>query len=275
MKILNILASGAMVLMTVQAPQSLAMPLAHPLSRDRLWFKIQVLNPSQSQPVSAPAPIPQPTQTAPTPSAQHPVNPPAVISALQSSSPSAVKDGWVALLLRFGNVISVFLAAGLAFLAAQYNERKSWQRRKAEQLRGEQFSKIVDGAKALNAIVLTFSLNNRKLEKFKQIDQSTGSQRHVARAEAFACCRAWAVDLEDKIHELQITRMELKLLKTAPGQDQLLTGAIAVMQATYDLLENYTVETDMAYLDAFAPKESNLAKVRNSYVETAIDALGN
>lgn len=191
-----------------------------------------------------------------------------------SNQASQNDNTWVALLSRFGNVMSVFFAAGLAFLAAQYNERKSWRRRKAEQLRGEQFSKIVDGAKSLNIVMRTFVSNRRKLNEFVDKDKFGGSQREVAKAEAIACCLNWAKEIEDQINEIQVTRMEVKLLRITVDVELILAETVEILQAAYGLLENFASGMEMGLSDGLVAKEERLSALREKYVETALDGLG-
>jgi hypothetical protein len=183
------------------------------------------------------------------------------------------EDDWFDLLSRFGSVLAALVAAGLAFLAAQYNEKKSWYRRKAEQLRDKQLDKLIDGARTLNDVLSSFDSSTARLDELKARSEGIGSQRDVSRAEIQALSRSWGIDLDKKVRDLELCRMEVRLLQVGPEVDGILARAIDAVRGTVRTLSLSGTTAGALPFAEIDEQKVRLKSIANELVEKALWGL--
>lgn len=176
-----------------------------------------------------------PKNTSPSASAASSTAPPPAAKTKESSAPDSdaaagKKDGpdWAA-------ALSTLLAAVVGFIAALLVESRSWQRRKAEQVRDAQLKKLLVAARSIQQA-------GSRVEECKQLflaAQSNGTAPNAAmvRAKAVAEAAHAASSLEERLAELRLDHLELRVLHV--GSDALgeITSLLARLEAAAALLK--------------------------------------
>lgn len=125
------------------------------------------------------------------------------------------KDGepaapwWADFVDHLGEALATLAAGGLGFGVAAFTESRAWKRRKAEQIRSEQLSKLLLAARKIQ---MCRTRLGRYRSQLVAIGSETGD-KSVLRASALAEARALFQFLSERLGEVELDQLDLRALQ--------------------------------------------------------------
>ena len=171
----------------------------------------------------------------------------------------------------WGDVITflgTLLAAGVGYLGAILVEKKSWQRRKAEQIREKQLSTIMSIARIMQQAANRLIVVKRKFSLVESNPAATniGILRSQASTDASSAIAA----LNEMYAELLLLTLELKVLKVSDTTIAVVEGTISNIKSIIDVLRSVT---SSAYGDDIATSVQGSEIDLQAFIDEAIAGL--
>lgn len=209
-------------------------------------------------------------QSAPPPSADVTRNVAGVGSmrATRSASQAEAKDGQSGALGDAITAVATLLAAAVGFAAAMWVEKRSWERRKAEQIREKQLTTLLSAARFMQQALNRLSDVQAKFSLAGS--QSSAANADILRTQASADAKASVLNIESTASELRLIRLELSVLKVDAAAIALLDDALADIGTAISRLRQATTS---AYTTS---AEADLLAIRidmSGFIESAISSL--
>jgi hypothetical protein len=204
-------------------------------------------------------------------------SPTSVIPQPKAASPRAAaaseKEKSPSLLSGYENVISALLGALLTFVITQYSERQNWTRKKAEQVRDRQLSKLSDAARALDMASAVISLSTRNLEKIVGAGGTKLRMTSLQEAELQATGRQASHDVSGALAAIRLCAIDLRICRIKGAALTLLDAAhqqLCNSKSFFESVELADTTPDISVLCGFAREVESIS---SKFADTALDSL--
>jgi hypothetical protein len=167
----------------------------------------------------------------------------------------------------------VLIGAALAFFATQYQERISWRRRKAEQMRDRQFTSLGDAAKRLDALARTVKeISTQIQERAKQM-VAPAAALDVLNAETRVTAGAWLEHCRREQVELGLALLEMRVLRMRGSAVDVAEEAYKKGSAVVSVLQGITVADSHLLPGAVAALSTELSELATQFASVALDSV--
>ncbi len=164
-----------------------------------------------------------------------PIQPP--IMQPQAQAPQKETDApswWSEIVDKLSDALATLIAAGVGFGASMMAERVAWRRRKAEEIRSEQLTKLLQSARNIE-------MCRTKLARFQNLATSVanpgpGQDVDVLRATTIRSAQETAMFLGEKLGEIELEKLELRALRVgSTALDAIGSSALAIANSVSTL----------------------------------------
>jgi hypothetical protein len=160
---------------------------------------------------------------------------------------------WAEIADKLADALATLIAAGVGFGASMWAERRAWQRRKAEEIRSEQLTKLLQTARHIE-------MCRRRLAQFQQLVQSAGNpssgqDSDLLQVTAIRAAQDAAAFLAEKLTEIELQKLELRALRVGNAALDAITNSAEVIAKLVLALEQLGRRFDQANALKLSPDD--------------------